>query len=271
MPPHARSQGRNTVRETRGRAVTTVLRIHFTSEDLRNVTVAGAFDPFREVLLSLHMLQERGSGPRALGEWRRRARSVAGRSVSLRLLTELARPWGYSPGFLTPGRGDAGFRTQLDRILSTPRSRLRAEFTTLAGESPATTWTRALGHGEPAALRRLGGALSTYHRIALAPYQGAMRARVEADRARQAAALRRERASTSSATCAVSRWGEPPCGAGAGPMRLKPGHTAMCPARTWPYAATRSRAYPSADPSAGPSVPGSARSRSPLVPGAHGA
>ncbi|WP_245699577.1 ArsR/SmtB family transcription factor [Streptomyces roseifaciens] len=141
------------------------------------------------MLLSLHMVQERGSGPLALGEWRRRVRSATGRSVSLRLLTELARPWGYSPDFLTPGRGDAGFETQLDRVLSTPRSRLRAEFSTLAGESPATTWTRALGDGEPAALRRLGGALSTYHRIALAPYEGAMRARVEADRARQAAAL----------------------------------------------------------------------------------
>ncbi|MEH6373112.1 hypothetical protein V7793_01915 [Streptomyces sp. KLMMK] len=215
---------------------------------LRNVTVAGAFDPFWEVLLSLHMLQERGSIPLALGAWRRRVRSAAGRSVSLRLLTELARPWGYSPDFLTPGRGDAGFRTQPDRVLSTPRSRLRAEFSTLAGESPATTWTRALGHGEPAALRRLGGALSTYHRIALAPYESAMRARVEADRARQAAALLDG-------------------GTGAGPMRLKPGHTAMCPAHTWSYAATRSRAFPSADPP----VPGSARSRSLLVPCVRGA
>ncbi|MFE5867364.1 ArsR/SmtB family transcription factor [Streptomyces roseifaciens] len=51
----------------------------------------------------------------------------------------------------------------------------------------------ALGHREPAALRRLGGALSTYHRIALASHESAMRARVEADRARLGGGAARRR------------------------------------------------------------------------------
>ncbi|MEU1312739.1 winged helix-turn-helix domain-containing protein [Streptomyces cinnamoneus] len=163
-----------------------MLRIHFTSEDLRNITVADDVDPLWEVLLSLHLVQERGGALLPLGHWRRRVRSTVGRSISMRMVAELARPWGYSPDFLTPGRGDTGFEAQLDRVLSTPRPRLRKEFAALADETPATLWTRALGDGEPDALRRLGGALSTYHRTAVAPYQGTMRAHAEADRARRA-------------------------------------------------------------------------------------
>ncbi|GAA1188861.1 winged helix-turn-helix domain-containing protein [Streptomyces hebeiensis] len=166
-----------------------MLRIHFTGEDLRKVTVADGVDPLWEVLLSLHAMQERGVDSLAFAEWRRRLRVPAARSTSVRLLTELARPWGYSPDFLTPGRAEEGFEAGLDRVLSTPRARLRTEFSNLAEESPPTAWTRALGDGEPAALRRLGEALRTYHRLALAPYAGAIRAQTEADRVRRAQAL----------------------------------------------------------------------------------
>lgn len=163
-----------------------MLRIHFTSADLRRVTIAAASDPLWETLLSLHVLQDNGSSIAFRG-WRRRVH--AARSGSVRLLAELARPWGYSPDFLTPGRGEADFETQLDRVLSTPGQRLRQDLGSLAEESLPSTWTTSLARGETAALRRLGEALTTYHRLALVPYQDAIRTQVEADRARRAQTL----------------------------------------------------------------------------------
>ncbi|MER6917208.1 winged helix-turn-helix domain-containing protein [Streptomyces sp. NPDC000594] len=166
-----------------------MLRIHFTGDDLRKVTMADSFDPLWEVLLSLHLAQEPYHGHLAFHEWRRAIRPLLRDSPPLRRLTELARPWGYSPDFLTPGRGDEGLPAQLDRVLSTPGTRLRAEMSQLAEESPPSPWTRALGAGDPRALRGLGEALTEYHRLAVLPYEGAMRAHAEADRARQARAM----------------------------------------------------------------------------------
>ncbi|WP_320780787.1 winged helix-turn-helix domain-containing protein [Streptomyces sp. CRN 30] len=163
-----------------------MLRIHFSSEDLRNITVAERADPLWDVLLSLHTLQETDDSL-AFSEWRRRTRAAL--PASARLLMELARPWGYSPDFLTPGRGEAGFTTQLDRLLSTPRTALRADLATLASETRPTAWTRDLAEATAPALGKLGEAITAYHRVALAPYQERMRAHAEADRDRRARAL----------------------------------------------------------------------------------
>ncbi|MEU4473128.1 winged helix-turn-helix domain-containing protein [Micromonospora sp. NPDC023888] len=163
-----------------------MLRIHFTSEDLRRVTVADGVDPLWEILLSLHLLQERDTCVE-FDQWRRRINST--RSASLRLLAQLAPPWGYSPDFLTPGRGDAEFEVLLDRLLSTPRRRLGADIEALAETGPVSTWVRAIGSGETGALRRLEAAFTTYHRLALAPHRDAFRAQAEADRTRRAQML----------------------------------------------------------------------------------
>ncbi|WP_432989605.1 ArsR/SmtB family transcription factor [Dactylosporangium sp. CA-233914] len=150
------------------------------------MTVADGVDPLWETLLSLHLLQERGASV-LFGGWLRRVRSA--RPDSVRLLAQLARPWGYSPDFLTPGRGNAEFEVLADRLLSTPRQQLRADIETLAGGSPISAWAGAVGRGEVSALRRLEAALAAYHRLALAPHRDAFRAQAEADRARRAHAL----------------------------------------------------------------------------------
>jgi hypothetical protein len=80
-----------------------MLRIHFTDEDLRRITVALDSDPLWDLLLSLHVLQDR-ENPLVFDEWRRRTRAAS--PMATRLLAELAPPRGYSPDFLTPGRGD---------------------------------------------------------------------------------------------------------------------------------------------------------------------
>lgn len=163
-----------------------MLRIHFTGEDLSRVTVAGRSDPMWDVLLSLHMVQEPDRSL-AFSEWRRRTRAV--RVPSARPLLELARPWGYSPDFLTPGRGEAAFATQLDEVLCTPRGQLSEELSILAGENGVTPFTRELATGDRAVMAALGNSLTAYHRVALAPYQDQTQAHAEADRARRGRAL----------------------------------------------------------------------------------
>ncbi|MER5887630.1 helix-turn-helix domain-containing protein [Streptomyces sp. NPDC001941] len=163
-----------------------MLRIHFTSEDLRRVVVADEPDPLWDVLLSLHMLQERDTSL-TFDEWRRRTRAAS--APHARILAELARPWGYSPDFLTPGRGDLCFEEQLDRLLCTPRRRLGRDMHRLADETPLSPWAKALAVGDGAAMRRLGTALTEYRRTALTPYEDITRVHVLADRERRAASL----------------------------------------------------------------------------------
>ncbi|MCW2901835.1 MAG: hypothetical protein JWO67_4100 [Streptosporangiaceae bacterium] len=163
-----------------------MLRIHFTSEDLSRITIAADADPLWEVLFSLHVLQER-EHTLLFGEWRRRTR--AARPARLPLLVELAPPSGYSPDFLTPGRGDADLPALVDRMLSTPRHNLQDDLSFMARRRPATHWTRTLATGDIPALQRLAGAVNSYYHTGLAPYRRQMHAQIQADRARRSQAL----------------------------------------------------------------------------------
>ena len=166
-----------------------MLRIHFTAEDLARVTIAAEPDPLWEVLLSLHMVQG-DDGALVCGPWRRRTRERFNGS-DMRLLQDLAPPMGYSPDFLTPNGAGPALEQAIDRLLSTPRSRLRADLGYLATRQPPTIWTRALARGEPAALVRLAAAMRSYHDTALAPYWRSIRRHVVADRARRVEQLAR--------------------------------------------------------------------------------
>ncbi|GAB2593579.1 winged helix-turn-helix domain-containing protein [Streptomyces capparidis] len=143
------------------------LRIHFSDDDFANSRVAQAPDPMWEVLLSLHMLQTRDA-PRTFGLWRARTREQL--PPSARALLDLAPPRGYSPDFLTPAGAAGGLDLGIGALLSTARTRLRADLAELAAERRLPGWTRALADGDPATLRGLAAAVRAYHRVALAPY-----------------------------------------------------------------------------------------------------
>jgi DNA-binding transcriptional ArsR family regulator len=157
-----------------------MVRIHFSSEDLTRTTIAAAADPLWEVLLSLHMLQDRG-GALVYGRWRRQVRAKP--PAAVRLLLELAPPTGYSADFLTPPGGPAGLDEALETLLSTPRRQLRADLAYLATRRPATAWTRKLAEADSETMRLLGRAVRSYHDSALGPYWKPLRGRVAADRA----------------------------------------------------------------------------------------
>ncbi len=159
-----------------------VLRVHFTADDLARTTMAAEPDPLWEVLLSLHQTQSR-DGQVVLDTWRRVANATP--RADLAPLRELAPPTGYSPDFLTPpGAGD-DLDTALDRLSGTPRASLDAELSYLASRTSATPWMRDLSTGRVGAMRRLAGAIRCYHDHALRPFWPSIRRHVVADRARR--------------------------------------------------------------------------------------
>lgn len=158
-----------------------MLRIHFTPEDLTRVRVAQGPDFLWEITNSVQTLQ-RTDGERVFGAWRRWARPRL--PESRLLLAPLLPPRGYSPDFLTPTAGaHTTLRAAVDTLLGTPRPRLRAELTRLAGSTRLPGWAASLAEGDTDALARLGEALHAYQAEALVPHWRHVRAALEADRA----------------------------------------------------------------------------------------
>src|SRR5262245_40099449 len=149
-----------------------MLRIHFSPEDLARTTIAADADPMWELLLSLHLLQQR-TGEVVYGAWRRQARTRL--PSSHRLLMELAPPSGYSPDLLTPPGGLTDLDLALEVVQSVPRPQIRAQLERL-GPRP-TAWTRRVAAADHGTMSMLGQALRTYHQRVLQPYWLAIRDR----------------------------------------------------------------------------------------------
>lgn len=164
-----------------------MLRIHFSTEDLLRVRVQAEPDVMWEILLSSHMAQERHAS-RVFGPWRHALRSGPPAS-SAGLLRTLSRPSGYSPDFLTPPSGATDLETGLDLVMSTPRTRLRADMGHLTRQTGLPRWASDVAVGEPKMMRRLGDALRTYYARALQPYWTNIRDHVRADRHKRMEAM----------------------------------------------------------------------------------
>ncbi|MDX3849443.1 winged helix-turn-helix domain-containing protein [Streptomyces sp. AK02-01A] len=167
-----------------------MLRIYFTSEDLNVLRVAARPDPLWEIVLSLHLLQNRQAAL-VFDPWRREVRAAIARAGLTSTVAALNRlcPWAhYFPDFLTPGQGVRELETGLDQVLSTPAARLGEEISLTFGGGPLPPGARRLAEGDPRALEGLGDALRRYYAVAVEPYGDEIRAAVAADRPVRAAA-----------------------------------------------------------------------------------
>ncbi|MFJ8888790.1 ArsR/SmtB family transcription factor [Streptomyces sp. NPDC102402] len=163
-----------------------MLRIHFTAQDLEYIRIARRPDPLWEIVCSVCRLQNK-EGTLAFGPWRR---SVAGRlreegpgRRTARLLCGLV-PYGpYFPDFLTPAvdGGNTDLRHGIDRVLATPRTRLRTELGLLAGVGGRPFAAAELARGDSTALRALGSALSAYDELFVGPFRERIDAAVTSD------------------------------------------------------------------------------------------
>ncbi|MFF2021234.1 ArsR/SmtB family transcription factor [Streptomyces sp. NPDC058171] len=166
-----------------------MLRIHFTCDDLARVRVAERPHPLWETVLSVHRLRDRWA-PTEFDAWRGAARRGLlvdpdrGRAA-FSLLGSLIPRRGNFPDFLTPthlaGRPGDDLRDGLQQVLATPRQLLSRDIGRLTAPPHHLG---PLGDGDRHALHQLGHALRTYHEAAVAPQWDAVRAAVEADRAR---------------------------------------------------------------------------------------
>lgn len=163
-----------------------MLRIHFSSQDLDSIRLARHPDPLWEIVCSLCRLQSR-EGRIAFDPWRRAAARRIGQGGHSReaalALRRLVPHAAYFPDFLTPplDGGITDLRSGIDRVLSTPRRRLRTELGLLAPGSGGPFAGQALARGDVATLAALGGSLRTYHETFIAPGWSRIGAAVAAD------------------------------------------------------------------------------------------
>ncbi|MEV0713587.1 winged helix-turn-helix domain-containing protein [Asanoa sp. NPDC050611] len=171
----------------------TVLRIHFTPDDVTRTRVAPGADPVWELILSLHLFQaRRPERDPLLAGWRRDV--AAGLRVnpdadSVRLLFALNPPQGYFPDFLTPFDSRAGLVPAFDAIRSTPAANLRRDLTLLAADNRLPPSVSALARGDTDALHRLTGSMASYRELAIVPYWNRIESAVEADRGQRGRAM----------------------------------------------------------------------------------
>jgi DNA-binding transcriptional ArsR family regulator len=163
-----------------------VLRVVFTPEDLARTTISAVPHPMWETVLSLHRLRRRDD-TMVFDEWRRVALGQA--PALTRMLTDLVPPRGYYADFLTPMPLVSTLDEGISALLSTTKTRLRTDVTTLASARRLPSWTTDLGEGRPDTLRQLGQAVDRYFTDCLSSYWSQVRAAVDRDRARQSALL----------------------------------------------------------------------------------
>ncbi|MFG2546012.1 ArsR/SmtB family transcription factor [Streptomyces sp. NPDC048594] len=172
-----------------------MLRIHFTGQDLENIRLARGPDPLWEIVCSVCRLQTR-EGALAFDPWRRQARARLLRDGTARRAALALRglvPFGaYFPDFLTPPveGHHVTLRDGVERVLATPRARLRHELALLAssGARPVPG-AAALARGEVTALGGLGSGLHVYDEALLGPVRDRIGAAVGADLAWRTRAL----------------------------------------------------------------------------------
>ncbi|MEV7519226.1 DUF5937 family protein [Streptomyces sp. NPDC091371] len=152
--------------------------MHFTTEDLFNVTFASEPLPLVELAMALVACQ-RLDEQAVFGRWRgRAARELSGAGV--RPLLELLRPDGDNPQFVEP------YARTLEEGLAAVReagSRLSPEeLVRVAARAPGSaSWLRALWRQDREAWDQLDGALRAAHEVLVAPYWSRIRQSFQAD------------------------------------------------------------------------------------------
>ncbi|KOV33082.1 DUF5937 family protein [Streptomyces virginiae] len=155
-----------------------MLRVHFTVEDLFNVTFAGGPLPMVELAMAM-VAWQRTDEAAVFGRWRARV----GQELSpqqVRPLLDLLRPDGDNPQFVEP------YARTLEEGLAAVRAAAPLltgeQFARAAARAPGPdTWLRALWGRDREAWNQLDGALTAAHEGVVAPYWARIRQSFQAD------------------------------------------------------------------------------------------
>ncbi len=167
--------------------VLSVLRFHFSAEDVARTRVAAAPHALWEIAASLHRFQT-PAGRWAYAHWYRTARErlrQAGLESAVRqFLLPLYPRASYWPDFLTPLEGVAGLEAGLKAILATPPAQVTAELAALARIRRVPAHLARLPERE--SRTELVSVLRAYHRAVIEPHEEWMHEGVHTERVRLA-------------------------------------------------------------------------------------
>ena len=134
-----------------------------------------------EIVSAVHLLQHREGGL-CFDGWRRRVRQQVHAAPRLRealhTLMHVSPHASYFPDFLTPAQEYEDLGDALDAVVSTPKTRLRAEMALL---SDAAAPLLAIADGGAPALRGLRAVLDEFHRATMLPQLDVVEAALRAD------------------------------------------------------------------------------------------
>ncbi|MFF4386445.1 MULTISPECIES: ArsR/SmtB family transcription factor [unclassified Streptomyces] len=154
-----------------------MLRVHFTAEDLLNVTFASEPLPLVELGMAI-VAWQRTDEQAVFGRWRSRVgRELPGRA---RPLLDLLRPDGDNPQFVEP------YARTLEEGLAVVRDAgpllTPGELHRVAARAPGSaSWLRALWAQDRETWDQLGGALRSAHEVVVAPQWPRIRQSFQAD------------------------------------------------------------------------------------------
>lgn len=146
-----------------------VLRVHFTVEDLLNVTFADEPAPLMELGLAMAAVQHGADSRPDFHRWR--GQTLAALPAHAKPLLEIIPPTGSGPLFLDPPLPDVA--QGLERVMATPEPFARAELRkVLEPSSKPSPWFQALMTREPRAWNVLDRALRAAYDSVLRPSWG---------------------------------------------------------------------------------------------------
>ncbi|MER6075350.1 winged helix-turn-helix domain-containing protein [Streptomyces sp. NPDC001817] len=162
--------------------------MHFTLEDLLQVTLAPAPAPLMELVLATAMLQHQGIDP-VFSRWQQRTLRSFPRAA--RPLLELVPPTGKGPLFLDPI--SRGLDDGLDQVRSSPTAFVCAELQRVcAAGRPHTPWKVHLAEQDHGAWQLLQDAVRAGYNGLLAPVWGRITSGFDAEQAWRAQILARQ-------------------------------------------------------------------------------
>ncbi|MET8685176.1 winged helix-turn-helix domain-containing protein [Streptomyces sp. NPDC004732] len=179
-----------------------MLRLHFTAEDLLQVTFAADPAPLMELGFAVALLQH--GTVAQFARWQRKTRAAFPREATA--LFGLVPPTARGPMFLDPL--SRGLEEGLDRIRATPPARVRAELGRVCPtHRPVTPWIKDLAAQEREAWQTLEHALRTAHSALVNESWSRIEAGFQAERAWRTRLLARDGIRTTLAGLAVgARW-----------------------------------------------------------------
>lgn len=156
----------------------TMLRIHFTAEDLARTRVASSPWPFAEALFATRLLGRR-DGRGIFDGWRRQVRKRL--SPGVRLLGQLYPGQGFILDMFTVVGGPSrSLDESLEGLLYAPRTPLRHELAFLAGKRHLPPRAADLAAGDPAVLTELAAAIREISACAFGPRENSVVAHLDA-------------------------------------------------------------------------------------------